>query len=90
MLKLLPLRSCKGLEAIPGARLTSFSDIPWAPALQEILHKYVHSNLRSEIIWTKAKLAVVSHLAKTLRTKLRAEQEARARAGSLMSESIEK
>lgn len=48
---------------------------------QEVLHSYVHNHLRSDLIWAKAKLAVVTHLAKRLRAKLAAEQAARAQAG---------
>lgn len=49
-----------------------------AEVVQSLLREHLRRHLRSELVWTKAKLGFVGHLARNLRVKLRAEQAARA------------
>ena len=51
--------------------------------MQTIVLDYARSQLRSELTWTKAKLALVCHMAAGLRAKLQQAQAERAQAGEM-------
>ena len=55
------------------------------PRAQSLALDYARNHLRSELAWTKAKLAFVSHMATQLRAKLQAAEAERSQAGGWAS-----